>query len=182
MMMNCEDVRQVLRLRFDQGILAQSDLIPHLELCPGCARYARQLEAVDASLKTLPQPAAVPELAARIKRRVAEESLAERALERFALRFAVTAAVVAGVLGWLFPLAISYGEWWRRAENSLAAFQWRDVVAPFLADAQSLLRSGESLLENAARFPSLYLWLAIGGALLLLLAFNGFEARSLRRK
>ncbi len=180
--MNCDDMRRLLRLRFDEGIPAQGNLDPHIQQCPACARYARQLEAIDAGLKTLPRPAEVPELAARIKRRVTEESLAEQALQRLAMRWAVAAAVLAAGLGWLFPMAISYGEWWRRAENALAAFQWRDVLAPWRESVQNLLRGAESLFEGAARFPGLYLWLAIGGALLLLLAFNGIEARNIRRK
>jgi predicted anti-sigma-YlaC factor YlaD len=177
--MNCEEIRRILRQRFDDGDDLAHGLKSHLEDCASCREYAERLHAMNGALMHLPLEEPAANLADRVRARVMESP---REFPRpIAAALAAMLIVVSGVMGWFDPIAVNPAYVSAKARIWMTYMDPREAGAFMVSQAsglweQSALQAG----RYAAGIPPLLLWLTLGAMLLVLLAFNGFEAARVR--
>lgn len=198
--MNCEETRRAVEERFDGGLELTEGLEPHLETCPACRAHRDRLLGLEAQLLSIPLEQPAPGLAHRITSHIeARNHPARRGAVTAAAALAVAAACI---LGWFYPLSVDWAEEWTRMDIRLEQFDWKSAGSKALASmaslrdlnawqidsswayategAQSLWDAVTTQFTARALTPSPALWTALAAAALLLIAFNGVQAKRLR--
>lgn len=181
--MNCEQIRQMMRERFDEGLRPPPEAEAHMASCGACRDYHERLLALDAALGALPLEAPAPALNARIRRGLAGERK-RRATMRLAAALGC-AAVMAALLftGWFYPVPVEPELWYAEAAAWASAFESPDILAELAAFADTTYESARDWraltpdvsLPAPAIVSGLTMWLAAAGTLLALVAVNGWH-------
>ncbi len=203
--MNCEETREQLERRFDDGAELSTESEAHLAQCHTCRFFRNELAAVGDALGHLPIEAATPGLAARVKTHVAVHGQVHEAQMPASARWASAAGVVLTVCvaGWFIPISVELRAWsstliadaleqppllpvgiaaWHDAAIAyVPEMDWRQAASSVSSQLDALSGSVTPWIgEVTGRFPSGVLWLSVVFGAMLLIGCNGFEALRLR--
>ncbi len=188
-MMTCREIRLALARHFDEGVELAAGLDLHLASCAACRAYHGRLVALHASLENLPEEAPSPGFVDRVAAAV------EGRRRRLATNVAVVAAAAAGaavVLGWVYPLPLDpwsawarAGSWlphvdWGHLGSWLPHIDWRLIGPSVTAQIDAGWHAMASQAGRLVWIPPWGLWMGLGAAAVVLIAFNGWEAAGLR--
>ena len=172
--MNCQQIRDELNRRFDDGEGLMEGLEVHLASCEACYAYHDRLDALLGALGNVPLEAASPWLAERLRRAVATP--APPRAPALAAVFAVLAALVA--LGWRFPLRLSLRESGAQLRAWFDPATWQANALDTLHYLRSAAHIDLSRFDLGTRFPMTSVWMAAGVTAVFLIVFNWLETRT----
>jgi predicted anti-sigma-YlaC factor YlaD len=182
--MNCEQIRETMRERFDAGLDPVDEATAHLSTCAECRAYHGRLMALDAALVGLPLEAPDKALLGRIRAGVAEERKRTAvAWQAVGVAIAVGLAVVA-TAGWLYPLPVEPGLWYAEALSWIPTVQPVEDLAQFANYAAATYESALNWRAWVPQFElpvpfalsSAMLWLGVAAVSAALAGINGLHA------
>ncbi len=178
--MKCEVIRRRLAASFDACTPLTRETKAHLEGCAGCARYRAELDALEMDLREAPAPTAPEGLAARVKKAVAEERRGARQPAAARWGAGLAACISAALAGWFYPLPWNMRLWWHEVDAWRDPQAWHALGAQMALPFREVWSMGTGWLEQGTGLLSpLLLWSGVGGAALVLVLFNAFEAHHL---
>jgi hypothetical protein len=176
--MNCSEVRQCIRRWFDEGTELPIEAAAHAARCAGCGAYLDRLERLEETLHMLPVEAMPTELETRLAAQYAPYANRFRLYPGFALALALSIAAVLG--GWYYPLPVEPENLWNQAATWAATLDLHGIGVWLHEQAIAVYRQLAGQLVARDVLSPLLMWGLLAGSALLLAAFNGFEAMTLR--
>lgn len=178
--MQCENFREMLQRRFDDGELLAPSFETHLDGCASCRDYAARLCALDSALSGIPLEAPQPTFELNVKTAIAHVSHDERQWRMTAAAAAIVLTISTCALSWLYPSLVAFPDLPQSIEESarrLAQF----TAVPSLLDQASDLVHDVLNLRYMLQLPSgVSTWLVVAAALFTLATANGIEIIRLR--
>ena len=171
--MNCQQTRDELSRRFDEGEILTEGLELHLASCEACHAYHDRLDVLLGAMGDVPVETPSPWLAERLRRAVATPDPAPpRALVPASV-FAVLAALVA--LGWRFPLGFSLRESGAQLRTWFDPAAWQAHALDMLHYLRLAVHIDLSQFDLGARFPMASVWIVTSVTAAFLIVFNWIE-------
>jgi len=179
--MNCNDIRELLHRRFDDGLDLSRGLDDHLDACAACREELEHLSGLREGLFDLPFDVPDVQLAARVK----EAVLSER---RARLRPAVLAAgiaallVAASIVNWCVPVYPAALSGWEKLAQRLPDPEWLEPGPPIRTQFEAAWTQGWERIRSFRGFSPMGTWVALALTVVFVVAFNGVEAARLRSR
>jgi len=169
--MTCEETRRAMRQRFDRGLPLSAGLEGHVAVCARCAAYLERLVALDAALGELPQEAALPGLAQRLRAGVAAAAQEAPVMpsHRVVACIAVAVLCIAAAVGWLYPLSVRPAMGLPRLGAYMPEVTFQNAGEWLSMHVQTLWRGATEL---PLPLPAPALWGLAGALALFIVVFN----------
>ncbi len=177
--MRCEEIKRILGQRFDAGDDLTPGIESHLIHCASCRTYADRLLVLDIGLMRLPLEESAADLAERVRPRL--DGSTERYMRPLAAALAFLLVAGVGIAGWLYPVAVSLARLSAEAQAWLPRLDPREAGSFIVSQASAAWNQSASQVGRYAEgVQTAFFWTALGTMVLVLLAFNGFEAARAR--
>ena len=167
-----------MNARFDEGGDPTRDLEAHLESCFQCRQHAGKLLALPSELHKLPLLAVDPSLRTRVQASIVSERPLEGSKSPIWIVAAAIAALAAG--GWFLRIPLDFENPWSKMDLDVLTSPWREAMVSLSSDAQRFWAALLDAVEPFLPASSFTLWAAFAVVTILLTAFNGIGARTVR--
>lgn len=174
--MNCAEVKQILRDRFDENEALATGLGQHLSGCPACTEYLNALLMLDLAMRRLPGETPQPAFVETLRRRVAEQAVDVSP----ALSWPTTAGLtaVAGILavslGWFFPVGVAFTPWFSEITRYVPHLEWESIGMVLLNRLQAFWQY-LTLGSQYVHVPPWVLWSLTAFTIVFIVIFNWSE-------
>lgn len=177
--MNCDQTKESLGARFDDGVPLNADVAAHLEGCADCQRYAARLAALDDALSDIAPDEPTPELIGLVQR---TPEIARRRKNRQIIGIGTGVAAVVGAViaaGIWFPGIGSPAGWWDFVARYLPESGWtlpRESIFGQFVEMYHAMPDNWNVLGA----PAYAVWIGLMLALFGWVGFNIYCATRLR--
>lgn len=171
--MNCQQTRDELNRKFDDGEDLMEGLEVHLASCEACHTHLDRLNVLLGAMSDAPVEAPSPWLAERLRRAVATPEPAPPRALALASLFTVLAALVA--LGWRFPLGFSLNESMGQLRAWFDPAAWQANALEMLHYWRSAAYIDLSQFDLGAYVPMANAWIVAAPIATFLIVFNWIE-------